>query len=219
MFTPEVTDLLVAAADTSVAASWRPHPGADGVFVVRRENDPPQGRDDGTAVEASLTGFADAGLRTGTEYYYRIVTCYRAPDGQRRDLSRGRRPAVPEPVPRAVTDLDVADQTLSGPGAGVPVILASWTPPPYGQVRLVHSDQPPPWPTGTRLTPADSAGLRDIPGVPRRGTDGRDVLELRLPPGHHHLLVLTVGRDASMTGNTAEYAGRAGPRAVRRPDA
>ena len=49
------------------------------------------------------------------------------------------------------------------------MILASWTPPPYGQVRLVRSDQPPPWPAGTRLRPADSAGLREIPGVPRRG--------------------------------------------------
>jgi len=204
MFTPEVTDVSVAAADTSVAVSWRPHPGAEGVLVVRRENDPPQGRDDGTAVEASLTGFTDTGLRTGTEYYYRLVTCYRAPDGQRRYSAGVVALAVPEPAPRAVTDLDVADRDVSGPGAGAPVILASWTPPPYGQVRLVRSDQPPPWPTGTRLTPADSAGLREIPGVPRRGTDGRDVLELRLPPGHHHLLVLTVGRNASVTGNTAE---------------
>ena len=84
------------------------------------------------------------------------------------------------------------------------MILASWTPPPYGQVRLVRSDQPPPWPAGTRLMPADSAGLREIPGVPRRGTDGRDVLELRLPPGHHHILALTAGRNASVTGDTAE---------------
>ena len=199
MFTPEVTDVSVAAADTSVAASWRPHPGADGVLVVRRENDPPRARDDGTSVEASLTGFTDSGLRTGTEYYYRIVACYRPSDGQRRYSAGVVTLAVPEPVPRAVTDLDI-----SGPGEDAPLIVASWTPPPYGQVRLVRSDQPPPWTAGTRLTPADSAGLREIPGVPRRGTDGRDVLELRLPPGHHHILALTAGRNASVTGNTAE---------------
>ena len=105
MFTPEVTDVSVAAADTSVAATWRPHPGANGVLVVRRENDPPRGRDDGTAVEASLTGFTDAGLRTGTEYYYRIVTCYRTPDGQRRYSAGVVTRAVPEPAPEAVTDL------------------------------------------------------------------------------------------------------------------
>jgi len=199
MFTPEVTDVSVAAADTSVAASWRPHPGADGILVVRRENDPPQGRDDGLSVEASLTGFTDSGLRTGTEYYYRIVTCYRPPDGQHRYSAGVVTLAVPEPAPRAVTDLHV-----SGPGEGAPVILASWTPPPYGQVRLVRSDQPPPWAAGTRLRPTDAAALREIPGVPRRGTDGRDVLELRLPPGHHHILALTAGRNASVTGNTAE---------------
>ena len=199
MFTPEVTDVSVTAADTSVAVSWRSHPGADGILVVRRENDPPRGRDDGPSVEASLTGFTDSGLRTGTEYYYRIVTCYRPPDGQRCYSAGVVTLAVPEPVPRAVTDLHV-----SGPGDGVPVILASWTPPPYGQVRLVRSDQPPPWAAGTRLRPTDAAALREIPGVLRRGTDGRDVLELRLPPGHHHILALTAGRNASVTGNTAE---------------
>ena len=199
MFTPEVTDVSVAAADTSVAASWRPHPGADGVLVVRRENDPPRGRGDGMSVEASLTGFTDSGLRTGTEYYYLIVTRYRPPDGQRHYSAGVVTLAVPEPVPRAVTDLHV-----SGPGDDAPVTLASWTPPPYGQVRLVRSDQPPPWPAGTRLRPADAAGLREIPGVPRRGPDGRDVLELHLPPGHHHILALTAGRNASVTGDMAE---------------
>ena len=199
MFTPEVTDVSVAAAETSVAASWRPHPGADSVLVVRRENDPPRGRDDGTAVEASLTGFTDTGLRTGTEYYYRIVACYRPPDGERRYSSGVVTLAVPEPIPRPVTDLDI-----SGPGEDASVILASWTPPPYGQVWLVRIDQPPPWPAGTRLGQADSAGLREIPGVPRRGADGRDVLELRLPPGYHHILALTAGRNASVTGSTAE---------------
>lgn len=198
-FTPEVTDVSVTAADTAIAASWRPPAGADGVLVVRRENDPPRRRDDGTPIQASLTGFTDTGLRTGTEYYYRIVTSYRPPDGQRRYSAGVVALAVPEPVPRAVTDL-----VISGPGEGAPVIVASWTPPPYGQVRLVRSDQPSPWAAGTRLSPADSAGLREILGVPRRGTDGRDVLELRLPPGHHHILALTAGRNTSVTGNTAE---------------
>jgi hypothetical protein len=214
MFTPEVTDVSVAVADTSVAASWRPHPGADGVLVVRRENDPPRGRDDGMAVEASLTGFTDTGLRTGSEYYYRIVTCYRPPDGQRRHSAGVVARAVPEPATLAVTDLDISGPGESGPGEsgpgdgapgdGAPVLLATWTPPPYGQVRLVRSDQPPPWAAGTRITPEDAAGLREIPGVPRRGADGRDVLELRLPPGYHHLLALTVGHNTSVAGHTVE---------------
>ncbi len=197
MFTPEVTDVSVTATDTSVAASWRPHPGAGSVVVVRRENDPPRGRDDGTAVAASHTGFTDTGLATGAEYHYRIVTCYRAPDGQRRYSAGVVVRAVPEPALQAVTDLDVSE-----PGDGA--IRAAWMPPPYGRVRLVRSEQPLPWSAGTHLTPEDAAGLRELPGVPRREADGRNVLELRLPPGRHHLLAVTVGRNASVAGNAAE---------------
>ena len=198
-FTPEVADLSVVAADTSVAATWRAHSGADRVIVVRREDDPPRRWDDGTALEASPGGFTETGLRTGTEYYYRITTCYRTPDGLRRYSPGVITRAVPEPAPAGVADLHV-----TGPGDGVAVMVATWTPPPYGRVRLMRSDEPLPWPAGTRVTADDTAGLKEVPGVPRRGTDGRDVLELRLPPGRHHILALTVGRNASVAGSTAE---------------
>ena len=137
-----------AAGDTSVAATWRAHSGADRVIVVRREDDPPRGWDDGTAVEASLGGFTDTGLRTGTEYYYRISDVL--PDAGRpapllaRRHHRGR---CPNPPPRPVADLHV-----TGPGDGDAVMVATWTPPPYGRVRLMRSDEPLPWPAGTRVT-------------------------------------------------------------------
>jgi len=198
-FTPEVTGLSVVAADTSVAATWRAHSGADRVIVVRREDEPPRRWDDGTAVEASPDSFTEAGLRTGTEYYYRITTCYRTPDGLRRYSPGVVTRAVPEPAPVEVTDL-----RITGPDDGAAAMVATWTPPPYGRVRLVRVDVPLPWPPGTRISPDDTAGLQDVPGVPRRGSDGRDVLELRLPPGRHHILALTVGRNASVAGNTAE---------------
>jgi len=198
-FTPEVTGLSVVAADTSVAATWRAHSGADRVIVVRREDEPPRRWDDGTAVEASPDSFTEAGLRTGTEYYYRITTCYRTPDGLRRYSPGVVTRAVPEPAPVEVTDL-----RITGPDDGAAAMEATWTPPPYGRVRLVRVDVPLPWPPGTRISPDDTAGLQDVPGVPRRGSDGRDVLELRLPPGRHHILALTVGRNASVAGNTAE---------------
>lgn len=199
MLVPDVINVSVTASATSVAASWQPHPGADGVHVMRRENAPPQGNKDGTAVQASLTGFTETGLRTGADYYYRIVTSFRAPDGRRRHSAGVIVRAVPEPAPRPVTDLEV-----TGPADGVPTLWAAWTPPPYGQVRLVLSGNPPPWPVGTQISARDAAGLSEIPGVPHRGTDGRDMLELRLPPGRHHLLVLTAGRNASVVGNTAQ---------------
>ncbi|MBV9205370.1 MAG: fibronectin type III domain-containing protein, partial [Actinobacteria bacterium] len=198
-FTPDVTDVSVQAADTSVTASWRPHRGTDGILVIRRQAEPPRGPDDGTPVEASLTGFTETGLRTGTEYYYRILACYRPPDGQRRYSAGVIARAVPEPVPRAITDLEISD-----PGDGVPVVVATWTPPPYGQVRLMRGDKPPPWPPGTRIGPEDLAGRHELPGVPRRGTEGRDRLDLRLPSGHHYLTALTVGRSTWVAGRTVE---------------
>jgi hypothetical protein len=199
VFTPEVADVSVTVSDVSVSASWRPHPGAGAVHVVRREDGPPQGPDDGAPVEASLTGFADTGLRTGTEYHYRIVTSYREADGQSQRSAGVVVRAVPEPALRPVAVLDI-----TGPGDDTPVFLAGWTPPPYGRVRLVLSDKPLPWPAGTHIRPQDAARLAEIPGIPRRGTDGRDALELRPPTGRHYVTALTVGRNAAVVGDSAE---------------
>ncbi|HXZ77440.1 MAG TPA: hypothetical protein VEH31_42120, partial [Streptosporangiaceae bacterium] len=70
--------------------------------------------------------------------------------------------------------------------------------------------EPPPWPAGTRITQQDAAGLGEISALPRRGGDGRDSLQLRLPPGRHHLLALTWGASAIVVGNSAEVS-LAGP--------
>ena len=199
MFTPEVAGVSVTVSDASVSASWRPHPGVHAVHVVRREDGPPQGPDDGTAVEAWLTGFADTGLSTGTEYHYRIATWYRGADGRPGRSAGVIVRAVPEPALRPVAVLDI-----TGPGDGTPVFLAGWTPPPYGRVRLVLSDKPLPLPVGTCITPQEAATHAEIPGVPRRGSDGRDVLELRPPSGKHYITALTVGRSAAVVGPSAE---------------
>jgi len=87
---------------------------------------------------------------------------------------------------------------------GLPMIVASWTPPRHGQVRLAVSDEPPPWPAGTRIGRADAAGLSEISAPPRRGGDGRDSLQLRLPSRRHHLTALTWGASAVVVGSTAE---------------
>jgi hypothetical protein len=198
-FAPDVADVSVTAGDASVGASWRPHPGADAVSVVRREDRPPSGPDDGTAVEASLTGFADSGLRNGTGYYYLIAVSYLSAGGQRRRSAGVVVKAVPEPAPRPVDDLEI-----TGPGDGTRVFLAIWTPPPYGRVLLVRSDEPLPWPAGTRIRPAEAAALPQLPGAPHRGTDGRDVLELRLPSGRHQVTALTAGHNAVVVGRGTE---------------
>lgn len=196
-FAPDVTRVSVLAADTSVAVSWQPHPGADRILVIRDAGRAPRGPEEGTPVESALTGFTDTGLRTGTEYYYRIVTVYRTAGGQRRLSAGVVERAVPEPRPEAVTDLDV-----TGPVEGA--VVARWTPPPYGQVRLAIGGKPPPWAAGTLLRPGETARLPVIKGAPRRGPDGREALEVRLPPGHHYLLALTMGRDVSVVGQVTE---------------
>ncbi len=199
-FTPDVTDVAVAASDASIGASWRPHPEAHAVQVVRRADRPPQGPDDGTVIEASLTEFADTGLCTGTEYFYRIVTSYRsAGGGQRRSSAGVVVRAVPEPMLRPVDALDI-----TGPADGAATLSAAWAPPPYGRVRLVLSDKPLPWPAGTSITPRQAAALAAIPGVPHRGTDGRDALELSVPSGLHHVTALTAGRNAAVVGHGTE---------------
>jgi hypothetical protein len=164
--------------------------------VIRTEEEPPQALDDGTPVKSSLSGFTDGDLRSGTRYWYRIVAVYLAPGGQRH--SRGViRSAVPEPEPGAVNDLAV---TMLGDGTSM--ILASWTPPSYGRVRLVLCDKLPSWPPGTRGPPEELAGIRDVPGTPQCGPDGRATLEASLPPGSQYLLALTAGRNVTVVGNT-----------------
>jgi len=66
------------------------------------------------------------------------------------------------------------------------------------------SDRKPAWPAGTHITLDEAAGLRQIPGVPRRGADGRDVLELNLPPGRHYLIALTAGGRTVVVGDAAD---------------
>lgn len=197
----DVADVRVAESATAVTGSWQPPRGARAVLVRRCESRPPSGPEDGTQVEATLAGFADTGLRTGTEYVYRITASYQTGDG-RRHLSAGVVvPATPAHEPDPVTDLTV-DVAVNG----VRAVVATWTPPRHGDVRLAASDAPPRWAAGMRITPheADAPGLRGLPGVPRRGGDGRDLLELALPSGRHYVVPLTMGRNTVVVGNTAE---------------
>jgi hypothetical protein len=198
---PDVTGVTVTVAETSAAVSWRAPVGADSVQVVRTTSHEPRGPDDGTPVEASLTGFSDAGLRTGTDYCYRITVSYRGGDGQRRQSAGIVVSAVPAPEPDAVTDLEV---TVAG--NGVPAVLATWLPPRHGHVRLVVHDAPPPWPTGARITPTEAAGSREVAGAPMRGSGGRDCLPLNLPAGRHYVCALTWQGNAVVVGNTVLVA-------------
>jgi hypothetical protein len=205
MLLADVTQVQLVEEATSVTASWQPPHGAHAVLVRRGAGVPPRGTGDGTAVEASLTGFSDTGLRAGTEYLYRITVSYLASDGHRHCSAGVVVPARPAPEPAPVTDL-----TVTATGNGVSSVMANWTPPPHGEVRLVASDAPPQWQPGQRITAQGMAGLLPLHGVPRRHDDGRDSLELSLPSGRHYLVPLTVAGNRMVAGNVAvaELAGQ-----------
>jgi hypothetical protein len=192
----DVTGVRLAAQATSVSGSWQLPPRAQAVIVRRGAGTPPHGAHDGTPVRASLTGFTDTGLRTGTEYFYRIMVSYLMSDGRRHHSAGIVVPARPAPEPEPVTDLRVAA------GDGPSSVAASWTPPPYGEVRLLAGDAPPRWRPGDRATAHDLAGLRVLHVVPRRH-EGRDRVELPLPSGRHYLTPLTVAEDRVVAGNVA----------------
>jgi hypothetical protein len=225
VFVPDVTSISVTEKETSVAVSWRVHGGAEGVRVVRREQRPgqeaqgPRDADDGTAMPASLIGFTDCGLRTGTEYLYRITAVYRAPDGRRRLSAGVVVSGTPEHEPDPVTDLAAEVPDADGSVAsGVPVVLR-WTPPRHGQVRLVRADHPPSWPAGMRAPP--QAGLSEIPGEPGTAPDGRAILRVTLPFGLHYITPLTESGQATVAANTAKIRlvePVRDPRAIRMSD-
>jgi hypothetical protein len=198
MLVADVTNVKLNEAATAVTASWRPPHGAHAVVVRRGTGDPPLGPGDGTPVQATLTGFTDTGLATGTEYLYRIMTSYRASDGSSRRSPGIVVTARPAPEPEPVTDL-----TVTVTGDRVPLSTATWTPPPHGEVRLVASSTPPAWSPGQRVTAQLIAGQRHLEGASRRLDDGRDALVLSLPPGRHYLVPLTVTGNRAVAGDVA----------------
>ena len=177
MLRTDVTGVQVAAEATSVSASWQLPRGAKAVIVRRGVGAPPRSAGDGTPVPTSLTGFTDTGLRTGTEYFYRIMVSYLMSDGRRQHSAGIVVPARPAPEPEPVTDL-----TVTATGGRASRVAASWTPPPHGEVRLLASDAPPRWQPGHRAIAQDLAELTVLHAVPRRHA-GRDRVELTLPSG------------------------------------
>jgi len=83
-------------------------------------------------------------------------------------------------------------------------VLAAWTRPGYGQVRLALADKPPRWPAGTLLRPEQTARLQLVREIAQLGSDGRDVVALRPPPGRSSLFALTMGHNAAAVGNAVE---------------
>ncbi|MDT0327566.1 hypothetical protein [Nocardiopsis lambiniae] len=157
MLTPEVEDLCVRAGEHGISGSWRVPREAVRVEVVRGEGAPPRAGD-GTRVTTDGMGFTDPEVRPDVEYYYRVRAVYLTSGGSARGSEGLVRRVVPGPPPSPVTDLLVVPDGEGG-------FVASWTPPPRGRVSLRVDAEPPPWPAGAAVPPAELAAHGSEPPV------------------------------------------------------
>ncbi|MFW6639142.1 hypothetical protein ACOALZ_03775 [Nocardiopsis algeriensis] len=204
MLTPEVGDLLVHTGEDAVTATWRVPPEAVSVEVVRGEGAPPRPGGDVVRVPNDGTGFRDTGVRSGTEYFYRIRAVYLTSSGHARGSAGTIRRVVPGPAPVPVDVLRVVP--------GDSGFVAEWTRPPHGRVVLRAAAEPPPWPEGAAVPLSDLAvyGRELLPAAVPAGT---------APPAHGLPAPdgVPLPRADEGTGAprvSAEVAGPAGPGAA-----
>ena len=184
---PDVAGIDLRTTADAVSARWGLPTGASQVQVVRVVG----GRE--TRIESDLTGFNDNGLTAGTEYLYKIVAVYLAPDGTARTSAGVVKHATPTPTPVPVADLTVE--------VGVSAIVVSWVPPPFGRVDLLVGSREPLWRSGTELTqPQLDAFGQLVPGAPRSAGSGRVSVEMPAPRGRRYLLAVTRIGSRSVAG-------------------
>ncbi|CAL9419734.1 hypothetical protein SUDANB121_01845 [Nocardiopsis dassonvillei] len=176
LLAPEVADLSVHAGESEVTGSWRVPPEAVRVEVVRGEGAPPRGGD-GVRVVTDGMGFRDPDVRPDVEYYYRVRAVYLTSGGSARGSEGLVRRVVPGPPPPPVEDLLVVPDGEGG-------FTASWTPPRRGRVSLRAAAAPPPWPPGTRVSPAELAAHGvPLPAAAADAPRGRSAAVPEATPG------------------------------------
>ncbi|WP_329519153.1 hypothetical protein [Spirillospora sp. NBC_01491] len=192
---PEVHDLAVLPGTREIVVTWRLPPDAAEAVVTRLD---PQG---GPPPAVDRGGFADTGVTPGRTCRYRVQAVYERPDGTR-GLSRGVVvTGLPEEAPQAVPALSAE---LAGDG-GPPVARITWTPPSSGRVVIRTSAEPPPWPSGTGISPdeADRYG-RAVPGAAVPGPGGRRTLSTPFGgASRRYYVAVTVGTGRAVVGPAA----------------
>ena len=131
----DVLDVRVEGRRGAVDLSWRLPAGADGVRVVRKIGAPPDGPDDGIAIESLPDGAADRDVEDDRVYHYAVFAYYRASDGRPR-FARGVRLAT---IPQAPANAIETIQAALMPDGRVRV---SWIEPEIGRVRILRTDRP-----------------------------------------------------------------------------
>jgi hypothetical protein len=171
------------------------------VEVARLE----QGRRDGLPVPgAGLLGFTDREVEQDRRYSYRVSVVYLDQDGSRH-RSAGRVASITAEAPvEPVTDLGVEvirERELT--------LVATWTPPRLGTVRILVRSQHPSPEAGEPAGPGRLAALgAELPGALERLPDGR--VRLAVPAGdlrgRCRLTPVTLGRSRVAVGEAVEVS-------------
>ena len=144
VYLPDVQEARVVPRQGEIELSWVPPPGAVEVRVVRTPGSPPAGPRDGDRIPASLDHALDCDLRENQVYHYGIYAIYRTADGHRYPSPGVLVAAFPRsPIP----PLPAPHLTLTPEGE----VKLDWTEPARGQVRVLRTLAPLPYPPGSNL--------------------------------------------------------------------
>ena len=198
---PPVTGVTVDAAGDAVRVSGRSHPQLLRAVVRRRQDVPPAGLTDGTAVTATRSGFADIGPSPGTTHCYAITAVYRGKASRERMSETVFVTAVPQQAVRPVSAL--LTEVLPGEGDGVPGVRISWRWQDGVDVRILRARAQCPWPFGARVPIPDVLSYGEEVAGRLAVRDGRAELTAELPWGLLFLTPFVFYGDAAVVGHPA----------------
>ncbi|GHH57341.1 hypothetical protein [Lentzea cavernae] len=192
---PKVADVVMRTDEGSVSGSWRAHPAATEVVVIRTAG----GEGTERRIPVTASTFTDSDVISGETYAYEFRAAYLSQDGERRLSEPVVVTARPDARPDAVTDLahEVREER------GDAVLVVAWRPPRAGVVELRTSASAPPWPAGTLVTKAEAQGFgQPVSGAAAPGDDGRVRVALPVRSGRVTVTAVTVSGDHAAIGGT-----------------
>jgi hypothetical protein len=147
----DVEDLRVEARSREVRLTWTSPPGIIGVRVVRKEGTPPSGPQDGTRVDATGDRAVDSGVSDAKLYHYAVYALFEDADGGV-VASRG---VVVSALPHQPGE-DVDSLHIARDREG---LRLSWPGRTRGEVAVVRTPRPLPFPAGAHLGRIQAAAI------------------------------------------------------------
>jgi hypothetical protein len=191
---PPVFAVQVRVQPEAVSCGWRLHRAVETVRVRRTVGRPPALATDGSAVDASRTGFVDPVATDQTDRFYGIVAVYRDPQG--REVTAPMVVAQVSPRRDAPAYVDRVRLHLTANDAGTATVQVSWTTPATGTVSIRRAASRPDWPAGTTIKRDEVNGYGE-PVVGDRLVQGPETLvEATVPSGQFVYVPFTVNATA-----------------------